>query len=51
MEEGAGELSNHLDEEYEGVEFCDAQSVLKKANLLLTVQPITKEQCYVMASL
>ncbi|MFQ3333861.1 MAG: NAD(P) transhydrogenase subunit alpha [Woeseiaceae bacterium] len=44
MEEGAGELSNHLDEEYEGVEFCDAQSVLKKANLLLTVQPITKEQ-------
>lgn len=44
MEEGAGELSNHLDDEYEGVEFCDAQSVLKKANLLLTVQPITKEQ-------
>jgi NAD(P) transhydrogenase subunit alpha len=44
MEEGAVELSNHLDEEYEGVEFCDAQSVLKKANLLLTVQPITKEQ-------
>jgi NAD(P) transhydrogenase subunit alpha len=44
MEEGAGELSNHLDDEYEGVEFFDAQSVLKKANLLLTVQPITKEQ-------
>jgi len=44
MERGAGELSNHLDEEYEGVEFCDAPSVLKKTNLLLTVQPVTKEQ-------
>jgi|TARA_B110000438_G_scaffold119813_1_gene116906 NAD(P) transhydrogenase subunit alpha len=44
MEKGAGELSNHLDEEYEGVNFCDAQTVLEKTNLLLTVQPITKEQ-------
>ena len=44
MEEGAGELSNHLDEEYEGVNFCDAQTVLEKTNLLLTVQPITEEQ-------
>ena len=44
MEKGAGELSNHLDEEYEGIEFSDAASVLKKANLLLTVQPITTEQ-------
>ena len=44
MEKGAGELSNHLDEEYEGIEFSDASSVLKKANLLLTVQPITAEQ-------
>jgi|TARA_B110000459_G_C16624537_1_gene504235 NAD(P) transhydrogenase subunit alpha len=44
MEKGAGELSNHLDEEYEGVNFCDAQTVLEKTNLLLTVQPITEEQ-------
>ena len=44
MEKGAGELSNHLDEEYEGIEFSDASNVLKKANLLLTVQPITAEQ-------
>ena len=44
MEKGAGELSNHLDEEYEGVNFCDAQTVLEETNLLLTVQPITEEQ-------
>tara|TARA_B110000008_G_scaffold43701_2_gene41363 strand:- start:1034 stop:2164 length:1131 start_codon:yes stop_codon:yes gene_type:complete len=44
MEKGAGLLSNFLDKEYEGVDFDTASEVLKKTNLLLTVQPITAEQ-------
>ena len=44
MEKGAGELSNHLDDEYKGVKFCNASEVLKNTNLLLTVQPITVNQ-------
>ena len=40
MEKGAGLLSNFLDKEYEGVDFDTASEVLKKTNLLLTVQPI-----------
>ena len=44
MEKGAGLLSNFLDKEYEGVDFDTASEVLKKTNLLLTVQPITVEQ-------
>ena len=44
MEKGAGLLSNFLDKEYEGVDFDTASGVLKKTNLLLTVQPITAEQ-------
>ena len=30
MEKGAGELSNHLDEEYEGIEFSDASRPYSK---------------------
>ncbi|HJL92384.1 MAG TPA: NAD(P) transhydrogenase subunit alpha [Woeseiaceae bacterium] len=44
MEKGAGALSNHLDDDYEGVRFCDASEVLKETNLLLAVQPITADQ-------
>ena len=43
MERGAGELSNQIDGDYDGVEFTDRNQVLKKCDLLLTVQPITPE--------
>jgi NAD(P) transhydrogenase subunit alpha len=39
MERGAGERSQLLDAAYEGVEFTDADGVLKRCELLLTVQP------------
>ncbi len=39
MEHGAGAGSQLLDSEYEGVEFADRDGVLKKTNLLFTVQP------------
>lgn len=39
MERGAGEASQLLDADYEGVELTDADSVLKKCRLLFTVQP------------
>ena len=43
MERGAGELSNQIDGDYDGVEFTDRNQVLKKCDLLLTVQPISPE--------
>ena len=43
MERGAGELSNQIDGDYNGVEFTDRNEVLKKCDLLLTVQPISPE--------
>ena len=43
MERGAGELSNQIDSDYDGVEFTDRNEVLKKCDLLLTVQPISPE--------
>jgi NAD(P) transhydrogenase subunit alpha len=43
MERGAGEGSQLLDSDYSGVEFTDAAGVLKKASLLLTVQPAPVE--------
>jgi NAD(P) transhydrogenase subunit alpha len=39
MERGAGEASQLLDADYAGVELTDAEDVLKKCRLLLTVQP------------
>jgi NAD(P) transhydrogenase subunit alpha len=39
MERGAGERSQLLDAAYEDVEFTDADGVLKRCELLLTVQP------------
>lgn len=41
MERGAGEGSQLLDDEYEGVRFSDADEVLRGCSLLLTVQPAT----------
>ena len=43
MERGAGEPSNQIDGDYDGVEFTDRNQVLKKCDLLLTVQPISPE--------
>ena len=43
MERGAGELSNQIDGDYDGVEFTERNQVLKKCDLLLTVQPISPE--------
>ncbi len=42
MEHGAGAGSQLLDSEYEGVEFADSDGVLKKTDLLFTVQPATE---------
>jgi NAD(P) transhydrogenase subunit alpha len=39
MERGAGEAAQIPDADYQGVEVSDAQGVLAKAGLLLTVQP------------
>lgn len=39
MERGAGIASQLLDEQYEGVEFADADKVLAGCDLLFTVQP------------
>lgn len=39
MEHGAGQGSQLIDSEYEGVEFTDTKGVLAKSNLLFTVQP------------
>lgn len=39
MERGAGEASQLLDVDYEGVELTDSENVLKKCRLLFTVQP------------
>jgi len=45
MERGAGERSNFPDRLYEGVEWADsAPQVLERADVLLTVQPLTVEQ-------
>ena len=44
MEKDAGKLSNHLDSEYVDVQFLDEKEVLKKSDLLLSVQPISPEQ-------
>ena len=43
MERGAGEPSNQIDGDYDGVEFTERNQVLKKCDLLLTVQPISPE--------
>jgi len=43
MENGAGAGSQLLDSEYEGVEFTDSDGVLKKSDLLFTVQPATED--------
>ncbi len=43
MEHGAGAGSQLLDSEYEGVEFADSDGVLKKSDLLFTVQPATED--------
>ena len=43
MEHGAGEGSQLIDSEYEGVEFTDAKGVLAQAALLFTVQPISED--------
>jgi NAD(P) transhydrogenase subunit alpha len=43
MEHGAGEGSQLLDSEYEGVEFTDAKGVLAKSDLLFTVQPASEK--------
>jgi NAD(P) transhydrogenase subunit alpha len=43
MEHGAGAGSQLLDSEYEGVEFADSDGVLKKTDLLFTVQPATED--------
>ena len=43
MEHGAGEGSQLIDSEYEGVEFTDAKNVLAQADLLFTVQPINED--------
>ena len=43
MEHGAGAGSQLLDSEYEGVEFTDSDGVLKKSDLLFTVQPATED--------
>ncbi len=39
MEKGAGAEVGILDDEYEGVDFTDADAVLAKSDLLFTVQP------------
>jgi NAD(P) transhydrogenase subunit alpha len=39
MERGAGDGAQIPDEDYEGVEITDADSVLKKCGLLFTIQP------------
>jgi NAD(P) transhydrogenase subunit alpha len=43
MEHGAGQASNFLDEEYEGVELADSKTVLAKSDLLFTVQPAPED--------
>jgi proton-translocating NAD(P)+ transhydrogenase subunit alpha len=43
MEHGAGAGSQLLDSEYEGVEFADSDAVLKKTDLLFTVQPAAED--------
>ena len=43
MEHGAGAGSQLLDSEYEGVDFADSDAVLKKADLLFTVQPAAED--------
>jgi NAD(P) transhydrogenase subunit alpha len=43
MEHGAGAGSQLLDSEYEGVEFADSDGVLKKTDLLFTVQPAAED--------
>lgn len=43
MERGAGAGSQLLDAAYEGVEFTDHAGVLKKADLLFTVQPASED--------
>ena len=42
MEHGAGQGSQLLDSEYEGVEFTDAKGVLAQSDLLFTVQPTSE---------
>ena len=39
MENDAGEASQILDSDYEGVEFTDAAGVLSRSGLLFSVQP------------
>jgi NAD(P) transhydrogenase subunit alpha len=43
MEHGAGQGSNFLDSEYDGVEFADSKGVLTKSALLFTVQPAAED--------
>jgi NAD(P) transhydrogenase subunit alpha len=43
MEHGAGQGSQLLDSDYEGVEFTDAKGVLAKSDLLFTVQPASEK--------
>ena len=43
MEHGAGQGSQLLDSEYEGVEFADSDGVLTKSDLLFTVQPASED--------
>ena len=42
MEHGAGQGSQLLDSEYEGVEFTDEKGVLAQSDLLFTVQPTSE---------
>ncbi len=49
MESGAGDGAQILDGEYEGVEMTDADSVLKKCELLFTVQPASAQAVEKMA--
>jgi NAD(P) transhydrogenase subunit alpha len=43
MEHGAGQGSQLIDSEYEGVEFTDAKGVLAQSDLLFTVQPTNED--------
>jgi len=43
MEHGAGQGSQLIDSEYEGVKFTDAKGVLTQSDLLFTVQPTSED--------
>jgi len=43
MEHGAGQDSQLIDSEYQGVDFADSAGVLQKSDLLFTVQPASED--------